>query len=356
MRIEFLEVLKEIGLGEYQLKAAEEKNNQITEGTLISGQHTIEICRGVPCFLEGNREEQWDKEQEITTSSFSEKWRRFKDYGTENNGQEMLLKWYCKKLGLNTVEDLKKFYFKKKRILEVGPGSGFNSKFMAENAKEGYVIAADISEGAYTTYENTNMLENVHVIQADLMKLPFRRDTFDYIIADGVLHHTPNTKKAVFALYNLIKPGGQFFFYIYKKMSPVKQFSDSYIRESFSKMSAEECFEACRAITDLGKALSDLDAEIILEKPIPILGIPAGRQNVQRLFYYNFLKCFWNDLFDYETNNMINFDWYHPHDAWQHTEEEVREWMEELNVSSYIINDANPNGISVLLDKREVAI
>ena len=54
-----------------------------------------------------------------------------------------------------------------------------------------------------------------------------------------------------------------------------------------------------------------------------MLGIPAGEHDVQRLLYYNFVKCFWNDAFDYETNNMVNFDWYHPHNAWQHTEDEV---------------------------------
>jgi hypothetical protein len=76
---------------------------------------------------------------------------------------------------------------------------------------------------------------------------------------------------------------------------------------------------------------------------------------VQRLVYYNFLKCFWNDAFDYETNNMVNFDWYHPHNAWQHTVDEVACWLDELGVRDYRFNDANPNGISVLLVKPEAA-
>jgi hypothetical protein len=50
---------------------------------------------------------------------------------------------------------------------------------------------------------------------------------------------------------------------------------------------------------------------------------------------------------------MVNFDWYHPHDAWQHTEDEVRGWLDELGVREYQFNDANPNGISVLLTKAE---
>jgi hypothetical protein len=48
---------------------------------------------------------------------------------------------------------------------------------------------------------------------------------------------------------------------------------------------------------------------------------------------------------------MVNFDWYHPHHAWQHTTEEVAGWLKELGVTDYAFNDANPNGISVLLTK-----
>jgi hypothetical protein len=116
-------------------------------------------------------------------------------------------------------------------------------------------------------------------------------------------------------------------------------------------LSTEDCYAACEGITELGRELSRLNASITLEKPIPVLGIPAGTHNVQRLLYYNFLKCFWNEAFDYETNNMVNFDWYHPHNAWQHTEEEVEGWLKDLGVQAYKFNDSNPNGISVLLTK-----
>ena len=129
------------------------------------------------------------------------------------------------------------------------------------------------------------------------------------------------------------------------------EFCDRYIRETFSELDPEECYKACEAITELGRELSCLNAEIELTKPIPILGIPAGTHKVQRLLYYNFIKCFWNDAFDFETNNMVNFDWYHPRNAWQHTQQEVEGWLKELGVNAYSFNDSNPNGISVLLRK-----
>jgi hypothetical protein len=165
------------------------------------------------------------------------------------------------------------------------------------------------------------------------------------------LHHTPDSRAALTALYAKVTPGGQFFFYLYKKMGAARQFCDAHIREQFTRLSPEDCYAACEPITELGRELSKLKAKITLTKPIPGLGIPAGEHDVQRLLYYNFVKCFWNDAFDYETNNMVNFDWYHPHNAWQHTEEEVTGWLRDLGVTEFAFHPANPNGLSVLLRK-----
>jgi hypothetical protein len=148
-----------------------------------------------------------------------------------------------------------------------------------------------------------------------------------------------------------VKPGGRFFFYVYKKMGAARYFCDQFIREQFSKLEPEECYKACEGLTQLGRELSRLGAKITLPEPIPILGIPAGTHDVQRLLYYNFVKCFWNEAFDFETNNMVNFDWYHPHLAWQHSEDEVAKWLHDLGVVDFSFNPANPNGISVLLRK-----
>jgi SAM-dependent methyltransferase len=295
-----------------------------------------------------------DLAQAKTTLSFSDKWRRFRSYGLEPAHQDFLFGWYCRKLGLADREELIAFHAGRQRILECGPGSGFNTRFMAEHSR-GEVYALDISDAAFTTFDNTRHLPNCAVVQADLMEAPFPDDYFDLVIADGVLHHTPDTRAAVAALLRKVAPGGQFFFYLYKRMGPARAFSDGLIREAFGRLTPEECYRACEGLTELGRELSRLGAKVRLEKPIPVLGIPAGEHDVQRLIYYNFLKCFWNEAFDYDTNNMINFDWYHPHNAWQHTEEEVAGWLAELGIGDYAFHAANPNGICVLLRKPAAA-
>jgi SAM-dependent methyltransferase len=219
---------------------------------------------------------------------------------------------------------------------------------MAESSS-GDVFALDVSDAAFTVHENVEDLANCHAIQADLMEVPFEDESFDFIMADGVLHHTPDTRAAVEALYRKLRSGGRMFFYVYRRMGPIRQFTDEYVRERFTRLSPEECYRACEGFTELGKELSDLGAQVTLAKGIPLLGIPPGTHDVQRLFYYSVLKCFWNDAFDAETNNMVNYDWYHPHHAWQHTREEVQGWLDALGVAEFSFQDANPNGLSVLL-------
>ena len=55
--------------------------------------------------------------------------------------KEFLFEWYCKKFGLPDQNALAAFYRDRKRVLEVGPGSGFNTRFIAEHC-DGQVFAA----------------------------------------------------------------------------------------------------------------------------------------------------------------------------------------------------------------------
>lgn len=373
MRLDFQELLRGRAGDELELEVYTQQDGHVVEGVLREADgYWYPVIDGVPCFLRGalrpphtkfrdrhglaalGDEQPGERAQSqlATNTTFSDKWRRFRDYGLQPQHQEFLFEWYCKKLGVPDLAALEAFYGTCSRILECGPGSGFNSRFMSEHCP-GTVVALDISDAAFTTFENTRDRSNCHVVQADLNDAPFDDQSFDFIIADGVLHHTPDTRRAVEALYRKLAPGGRFFFYVYRQMGPLRRYADEFVRESFTRLEPEACYAACEGFTELGRELSALDAKVTLTKGIPVLGIPPGTHDVQRLVYYNIVKCFWNDAFDFETNNMVNFDWYHPHDAWQHTEDEVRGWLTDLGVAEFSFHDSNPNGISVLLRRTQ---
>ena len=65
---------------------------------------------------------------------------------------------------------------------------------------------------------------------------------------------------------------------------------------------------------------------------IPILGIPAGRVNVQHLIYWYFCKVFFRPNLSIHGLNHINFEWYAPRNAHRQTPEQVRSWCQDANL------------------------
>jgi SAM-dependent methyltransferase len=95
---------------------------------------------------------------------------------------------------------------KDKLILDVGCGSG---RFAEVALKAGaYVVALDYSSAVDACYQNLSHYPKLLVVQGDIYHLPFKDDAFDFIYSLGVLQHTPDVKKAFFALPPKIKLGG----------------------------------------------------------------------------------------------------------------------------------------------------
>jgi SAM-dependent methyltransferase len=189
-------------------------------------------------------------------------------------------------------------------------------------------------------------------VQADISNLPFADGSVDLIFSEGVLHHTDSTKGALGALARLLKPGGRFLFYVYRKKGPLREFTDDHVRDKLQAMTPQQAWEAVKPLTQLGIALGELNAEIEIERPIDLLGIPAGRIDVQRLFYWHVAKAFYRADLDFDEMNHINYDWYAPANAARQSPEEVRAWCAEfgLAVEREVVEEA---GITVIARKRE---
>lgn len=189
-------------------------------------------------------------------------------------------------------------------------------------------------------------------LQADISNLPFSKASVDLIFAEGVLHHTNSTKGALFALASLLKTNGRFMFYVYKRKGPVREYTDDYVRDRLQAMSPKEAWEAMEPLTQLGISLGELDKEIDIPHAIDVLGIPAGRINIQRLFYWHVAKVFYRPDLTFDEMNHINYDWYAPVNASRHSIEEVRVWCKEcgLNIEREIVEDA---GITIIAKKVE---
>lgn len=249
----------------------------------------------------------------------SEESRRIlSDWYRENYGDVEQADWWSEH-GLNPL------------VLEAGCGAGLSGLgILGDRLKRVRYLGVDISpavEAAAARFTEKELPGAF--LQADLTDLPLPDQSIDVILSQGVLHHTDSTRNAIRALVRKLKPGGRFLFYVYRRKGPVREFTDDYIRDRLQSMSPAEAWHAMMPLTRLGKQLGDLAVEIDVPEPIDLLGIPAGRINLQRLFYWHVFKAFHHHDLTLDEMNHINLDWFGPRNAHRQSTEEVRAWCAE---------------------------
>jgi arsenite methyltransferase len=306
-----------------------EDGGTIVEGILHSSNgKSYAITNGIPRFVFTA-----DCDQRQTEKSFGFKWHQRNSYDSPQQratGQ----KWLVQRYGFESVEDMRRFFSGRRRILDAGCGSGFStSLWMDPSWHEASWVGVDISTAIDVARERLGCIKDTHFVQADVLGLPFRDHSFDTIFSEGVLHHTPSTELGLKSLVPLLEPGGELMFYIYRKKAPIREFTDDYIRGVVSAMEPDEAWAQLEPLTRLAQRLTELHAEVEVPEDIPYLGVKAGRYDVQRLIYWHFSKLFWNENYSFEENNHANFDWYHPRYAHRQTEEEVRRWCDDCGLS-----------------------
>ncbi len=269
-----------------------------------------------------------------TRATFHDKWYNDPDCAfseTLREGSE-IQNWILNRNGFKNIEELREFLKNRKRILDAGCGNGRVTALLRKcsDYRNTQIVACDLVSSKIAK-KNLSKYSNICVYEKDLLGDLSRLGRFDFIYCQEVLHHTKNPQQAFINLCGLLKKGGEIAVYVYKLKSPVREFTDDFIRNKISSMPYEEALKICSQITDLGKALSELKMKFI-SPAVDLLEIPAGEYDIQRFFYHFFMKCFWNQNLSQRDNIVINYDWYHPQDCSKHTIEEVRRWYNMMNL------------------------
>jgi SAM-dependent methyltransferase/uncharacterized protein YbaR (Trm112 family) len=262
-------------------------------------------------------------------SGFGFKWTNQAWWGIEGESARVMEEWLLPRYGWPDRDAYVSFMRQRSTMLDAGCGLGREALRMARANPGARVIGLELSEcvDEAARHARERGLDNTLFIQADLNRPPLRRGAFDFIISEGVLHHTPDTHTAMQALVPLLASGGELAFYVYRKKAPLREYADDYIRGLIQDLSPEEAWDLMRPLTGLAQSLSELEARVEVPEDVEVLGIAAGDYDVQRLIYYAMFKCYWNAALPFEENVHVNFDWYYPRYAWRHTEAEVREWL-----------------------------
>jgi SAM-dependent methyltransferase len=99
--------------------------------------------------------------------------------------------------------------FAGKQLLEVGCGLGTD---LIQFARAGaHVTGVDLTPRSIELVTRRFSLEGLPVDArvADAEALPFADGTFDVVYSFGVLHHTPNTQRAIDEVHRVLKPNGR---------------------------------------------------------------------------------------------------------------------------------------------------
>jgi len=269
-----------------------------------------------------------------TFTSFSDKWEHNPKLAFAETLDESseIFQWILTRNGFQSPADFEAWLSRRTRVLDAGCGNGRITALLRKYAPpSAEILGIDLAPAV--AKDNLAGFDRTRVEAGDLMGDLTGFGTFDLIYCQEVLHHTADPRAAFLNLSGRLTDGGEIAIYVYKRKAPLREYADDYVRSRVSELPYDEAMKAMHGLTELGRALSEVDARVRVPD-VPVIGIEAGEYDVQRLLYHFFLKCFWNRSLSFADNAAVNYDWYHPQLSTRHTLTEVEEWISAAGLAT----------------------
>ena len=105
------------------------------------------------------------------------------------------------------------------KVLEIGCGVGTDGVQFARAGAD--YTGVDLTDAAVTLAQKNFELHGLagSFRTADAENLDFANDSFDLVYSHGVLHHTPETGRAISEIHRVLRPGGQAVVMLYHRDS-----------------------------------------------------------------------------------------------------------------------------------------
>jgi uncharacterized cofD-like protein len=272
------------------LQVASWEGTEVGEGQLrcrgCGREYTV--TRGVPRFVP----------DDAYAASFGREWRFFRTVQLDSaNRTRQSEETFRATTGWSAAD------IEGRLVLDAGVGSGRFAEVAA--AAGGEVVGVDLSGAVDAAYENVGRGPHVHIVQADIFALPFRESEFDLAYSIGVLHHTPDPRRAFDCVARKVRPGGSFAVYLYAGYGPGFRGSDALRRLT------------TRLPHGVMLALATLAGPLHYLYRVPLLG---------RLLQ---LACPIARHPDWRWRWLDTFDWYTPRYQWKLLYPDVHRWFRE---------------------------
>jgi SAM-dependent methyltransferase len=295
MKLSALEVLRCPNCGSVLEVTVERKDgDEIMIGRLLCGKcrTAFPIVRGVPRFVASDS----------YADAFSFEWNVHRTTQLDSaTGKTDSVDRFTKSLGFPLSE------LHRKLVLDIGCGTGRFAEIALKNGAT--VVGVDLSLAVDAAYKNIGTHPRMHIMQADVFKLPLAREAFDVIYSLGVLHHTPNCRKAFEQLPPYLKPSGKVVITVYTDRNKYYCMSTSFWRKWTPKLPKRLLYALCHVAIPLYYLYKIPGLRVIGMGILPINMDPRAKWRV-----------------------LDTFDCYSPIYQSYHNFPEVFEWFEEAGL------------------------
>lgn len=185
-------------------------------------------------------------------------------------------------------------------VLDAGCGGGRYAALLGRQGAR--VIGVDLSDAVTKASQLCRDCPNVAIVQADLLDLPIADGSVDAAFSIGVLHHSPDPRRAFREVARCVRPGGRLAVWLYRKNTPPQEWINSALRAVTTRLPAA-------VLEPIAAGLGVLGA------------IPGVNKSWNRLFNFS-------NHPDWTLRVCDNFDWYAPRYQSHHTLDELRAWFE----------------------------
>jgi len=294
--------------------------------TVVAGELQCTRCdkrypirQGVPDFV--NSDDTDDVQQ--TTSGFADNWQHYNRVilANENLNRDLFADW---------IWPLAPTHFEDKIVVEAGCGMGRWLRLAAEQRPK-VLIGFDYSPIARTAAKNTAHRENVHVIQADIFRLPIK-PVVEVNYSIGVVHHTPDPKRAFASLVEALATHGVISAWVYGQEN--NEWITSLVDPVRKNVTSKLPVSALKALS----TLAAVNLRVVSET-YAALGAPKW------LPYREYMVHLKEYPFDYMSH--IVYDHLVPSIANYLTREEMLAWVQHTDLS-WVLSPRNANSWRML--------
>jgi SAM-dependent methyltransferase len=193
-------------------------------------------------------------------------------------------------------------------VLDAGCGGGRYASIAGLHGAR--LIGVDLSTAVEKAASACANYPNVLIVQADLLDLPLAEQAFDLVYSIGVLHHTPDPRRAFHQIARCVKPGGRLAVWLYRRNTAPQEWLNTALRALTTRLPARVLEPLCAGLGLLG-------------------GIPLLNRSLNKIANFS-------NHPDWALRICDNYDWYAPRYQSHHTIDELKSWFVEENFNDLV--------------------